>query len=128
MLARIPSVSQIRSIQRAHAVGRVLWRLGNRHRAVRGGVAAAKGVGRAAARATRVLVLEITGLFFAVFALTGLGAAWRQWSLLESGDAAASRSHVVVALAFSAVFVYFSATSFWKARRESPVTEKSGDG
>lgn len=121
-------MSQIRSIQRAHAVGRVLWKLGNRHRAVRGGVAAAKGVGKAAARATRVLVLEIAGFFFAVFALMGLGAAWRQWSLLQSGDSTASRSNVAIALAFSAVFIYFSATSFWKARRDPPVIEKSGNG
>lgn len=121
-------MSQIRSIQRAHAVGRVLWKLGNRHRAVRGGVAAAKSAGKAAARATRVLLLEITGFFFAVFALMGLGAAWRQWSRLQSGDPSASLGHIAVALGFTAVFIYFSATSFWKARRLSSVVEESGNG
>jgi hypothetical protein len=121
-------MSQIRSIQRAHAVGRVLWKLGNRHRAVRGGVAAAKTAGKDAARATRVLVLEITGFFFAVFAAMGLGAAWRQWSRLQSAEPAASASHAAVALAFSAVFIYFSATSFWKARRLAYAAVKTSNG
>lgn len=105
----------------------MLWKLGNRHRAVRGGVAAAKSAGKSAARATRVLVLEITGFFFAVFALMGLGAAWRQWSRLQSGEPAAS-SHMAIALTFSAVFIYFSATSFWKARRLTSAAEESGNG
>ena len=121
-------MGNIRSIQRAHAVGRVLWKLGNRHRAVRGGVAAAKSAGKAAARATRVLLLEITGFFFAVFALMGLGAAWQQWSRLQSGEPAASPSRMAIALTFSAVFIYFSATSFWKARRLTSAAEESGNG
>jgi hypothetical protein len=32
---------------------------------------------------------------------------------------------VAVALAFSAVFIYFSATAFWKARRLASIAEKS---
>jgi hypothetical protein len=76
-------------MRRAHAVGRVLWRLGSQHRAVRGGVAAAKSVGKATARTTRILVLEITGFFFAVFALMGLGAAWREWVRIETAQSSA---------------------------------------
>jgi hypothetical protein len=70
-------------------------------------------------------VLEIAGFFFAVFAVMGLGASWRQWSRLQNGEPAASSTHVAVALAFSAVFIYFSATSFWKARRLASIAEKS---
>jgi predicted membrane metal-binding protein len=73
-------------------------------------------------------VLEITGLFFAVFALMGIGAAWRQWTRLQSGEPAASSSHVAVALGFSAVFLYFSVTSFLKARRLSSAAEENGNG
>jgi hypothetical protein len=98
-------------------VGRVLWRLGSQHRAVRGGVAAAKSVGKATARTTRILVLEITGFFFAVFALMGLGAAWREWGRIETAQSSAPTWHIAVPLAFSAVFIYFSASSFWRARR-----------
>ena len=118
-------MAQIRTIQKAQAVGRVLWRLSNRHHAVRGGVSAAKTVGKAAARATRILLLEITGFFFAVFALMGFAAACRQWNKIQSGQSAAPASHIVVALAFTAVFVYFSANSFWRARRDAKAREGS---
>ncbi|HWY68111.1 MAG TPA: hypothetical protein VNX88_05570 [Terriglobales bacterium] len=112
---------------RAHALGRVLWRLSNRHYAVRGGVAAAKSVGKAAARTTRILVLEITGFFFAVFAAMGLGAAWRQWERIQSGQSSAPVSHVIVTLAFTATFIYFSASSFLRARRRAAIKE-NGNG
>ena len=110
-------MGQIRTLHKAQAVGRVLWKLGNRHYAVRGGVAAAKTVGKATARATRILVLEITGFFFAVFALMGGAAAWKQWDKIRSGQSSTTGSHIAVALAFTAVFIYFSANSFWRARR-----------
>jgi len=103
-----------------------LWRLSNRHYAVRGGVAAAKSVGKATARATRILILEITGFFFAVFAAMGLAAAWRQWQRIQSGQSAPV-SHVIVTLAFVAAFIYFSVSSFWRARRHAAVKE-SGNG
>jgi hypothetical protein len=91
---------------------------------VRGGVAAAKSVGKATSRASRVLLLEITGFFFAFFALTGAAAAWRQWSRLQSGQSS-SGTQVGVAVAFSIVFMYFSASSFWRARRTRAEAERS---
>jgi hypothetical protein len=81
-------------------------------------------VGKATARTTRILLLEIAGFFFAVFAMMGLGAAWRQWDRVRTGQSSAPLSPVAVALAFSAVFVYFSASSFWRARR----TKERGNG
>jgi hypothetical protein len=105
-------------------VGRVLWRLGSRHQVVRGGVAAAKTMGKATARASRVLWLEITGFFFAFFALTGIAAAWREWNRMHSGESL-SPAHIGVALAFSAVFLYLSASSFWRARRTRSEGERS---
>lgn len=122
-IVRIEAVTQSRNLLRAHAVGRVLWRLSNRHYAVRGGVAAAKSVGKATARATRILVLEITGFFFAVFAAMGLGAAWRQWEKIHTGQSSAPVSHVIVTLAFTATFIYFSVSSFLRARRHAAVRE-----
>ena len=115
-VVRIDAVAQISKLQRAQAVGRVLWRLSNRHYAVRGGVAAARSVGKATARTTRILVLEVTGFFFAVFTMMGLAAAWRQWEKIQSGESSAPVSHVIVTLAFTATFAYFSASSFWRAR------------
>jgi hypothetical protein len=124
-IAKIDSVVKIGTMQKAQAVGRALWRMSNRHYAVRGGVAAAKTMGKAAARTTRILVLEITGFFFAVFAVMGVAAAWRQWNRMQAGESSAPASHIVVALAFAVVFVYFSANSFWRARRDARAGEES---
>lgn len=124
-IAKIESVVNIGTMQKAQAVGRALWRMSNRHYAIRGGVAAAKTMGKAAARTTRILVLEITGFFFAVFAAMGLAAAWRQWNRMQAGQSSAPASHIVVALAFALVFIYFSANSFWRARRDSRPREGS---
>jgi hypothetical protein len=118
-------VAGIRNIQRAQAVGRVLWKLGNRHNAVRGGVAAAKTIGKATARATRILWLEVTGFFFAVFALWVLGATWSQWQKIRSAEVSAPPLwHVWVGIGFALFLIYFAATSFWRARRESSVNSE----
>src|SRR6185312_3484914 len=101
-------------MQKAQAVGRVLWRMTNRHHAVRGGVAAAKTVGKATARATRILWLEITGFFFAVFSLYVLGATWNQWQKIQAGDASSPPTwHVGVAI----IFIYFAVSSCSRAQR-----------
>lgn len=121
-------MAQIRTIQKAQAVGRVLWKLSNRHYAVRGSVAGAKAVAKATARTTRILLLEVTGFFFAVFALMGFAAAWREWSKMQAGQTAIPTSHIVVALAFTAVFIYFSANSFWRARREGKAAKEGSNG
>src|SRR5215469_654322 len=110
-------VANISNMRRAQAVGRVLWNLGNRHRTVRGGVAAAKTVGQAAVRATRILWLEVTGFFFAVFAIWVMGATWNQWEKIHSGASSAPAWHVGVGVGFSAILVYFSVSSFVRARR-----------
>ncbi|MBV9073007.1 MAG: hypothetical protein JOZ10_05185 [Acidobacteria bacterium] len=108
------------NLRRAQAVGRVLWKLGNRHQTVRGGVAAAKTIGKATARATRVLWLEVTGFFFAVFALWVVAATWSQWQKIRVDPSTAPPTwHVFVGIGFSLFLIYFAATSFWRARREA---------
>jgi len=119
-------VANISNMQRAQAVGRVLWKLGNRHRTVRGGVAAAKTVSKAAIRATRILWLEVTGFFFAVFAIWVIGATWNQWQKMRSGVSSAPAWHVLVGVGFSAILIYFSASSFFRARRAAAMKEESG--
>ena len=113
------------NMRRAQAVGRVLWKLGNRHHAVRGGVAAAKTVSKAAVRATRILWLEVTGFFFAVFAIWVIGASWNQWEKIRSGLTSAPAWHVAVGVGFSAILIYFSASSFFRARRAAAMKEDS---
>jgi cytochrome bd-type quinol oxidase subunit 1 len=118
-------VADISNIRRAQAVGRVLWKLGNRHRTVRGGVAAAKTVSKAAVRATRILWLEVTGFFFAVFAIWVIGATWNQWEKIRSRASSAPTWHVAVGVAFSTILIYFSASSFLRARRAAATKEDS---
>lgn len=115
-----------RTIHRAQAVGRVLWKLGSRHRAVRGGVAAAKTVGKATARATRILWLEVTGFFFAVFAVWVIASTFNQWQKISSGESSSPTWHVAVGAAFAAILLYFATNSFLRARRESAAKEDSG--
>lgn len=120
-------MANIQNIRRAQAVGRVLWNLGSRHRVVRGGVAAAQSVGKATVRATRILWLEVTGFFFAVFALWVAGSAWNQWEKIRSGQSSSPMWHVLVGGVFSATLVYFAANSFLRARRLSaPKEERNG--
>lgn len=124
-VARIKSVARISNMQKAQAVGRVLWRMSNRHHTVRGSVAAAKTVGKATARVTRILWLEVTGFFFAVFALWVIGATWNQWQRIRSDDASLPMWHIGVGAAFAAVLIYFAVSSFWRARRISAASQSS---
>lgn len=83
-----------------------------------GGKQFGKAVWRPVVKLSGVLWLELTGVFFGIFALSAAGAAWR----LRAGMHEAAAGHlaherfewsVVVAV----VFAYFSVTSFLKARR-----------
>ena len=118
-------MARISNMQKAQAVGRVLWRMSNRHHTVRGSVAAAKTVGKATARVTRILWLEVTGFFFAVFALWVMGATWNQWQRIRSGDASLPMWHIGVGAGFAAVLIYFAVSSFWRARRISAANPTS---
>lgn len=119
-------MANTRTIHRVQAVGRVLWKLGNRHPTVRGGVAAAKTVGKATARATRVLWLEVTGFFFAVFSIWVMASTFNQWQKIRSGESPSPLWHVAVGAGFAAILIYFASNSFLRARRESAAKEKSG--
>jgi len=62
-----------------------------------------------------VLWLEVTGVFFGIFAMSALGAIWRwrsEWHAPGIG-----RQHLVAAAAMAAVFGYFCVSSFVRAAR-----------
>lgn len=89
-------------------------------------LAGGTGVGRAAlvglaatfrtwSRIVHALWLQITGVFFVLFATLGMMAAVREYRAYEAGDASPAR---VVAIAlFAALFGYFGVSSFWRASR-----------
>jgi hypothetical protein len=68
-------------------------------------------------RTLHLLWLEVTGLFFVVFALVGAAATWREYQAYAAGKIGPGRA--LAAALFCLVFVYFGVTSFWKARRGS---------
>ncbi len=69
-------------------------------------------------RLSGVLWLEVTGVFFGIFAAFALAAAWRlrtAWS--ASPPNPADRQRLFGALVMLAIFGYFSISSFLRARR-----------
>jgi hypothetical protein len=71
-------------------------------------------------KAGRVLWLEFTGVFFGIFALYGLTEVWHQRSFWR--DSAAhhnEHTHFFMGCLMLAVFGYFTASSFVRARRRS---------
>jgi hypothetical protein len=72
------------------------------------------------ARLSSVLWLEITGSFFAIFALFAASAVWTHRADLipASHPSRDARLHLLVFLAMALVFAYFSISSFVRAYRK----------
>ena len=63
------------------------------------------------AHATGVLVLEIAGVFFALFTVFFAVHAWQAFKALGAHD-----RHVLAYAVFALLFAWFTVTSFWRAR------------
>ena len=72
-----------------------------------------------AVRLSGVLWLELTGVFFALFALVAGIAAWRLRSALHAPSPSDDHTRLLFAAGMVLVFGYFSLSSFLKARRRS---------
>jgi hypothetical protein len=66
-------------------------------------------------RLSGVVVLEVAGLFFGIFALYGLNTAWRLHGQWHRG--APGHRQLIGGVAMLAIFGYFCVSSFVKARR-----------
>jgi hypothetical protein len=65
-----------------------------------------------------VLWLELTGVFFGIFALTAAGAAWKVRSgMRETALNHDVHEHFLWAVVVAAVFAYFCVSSFVNANR-----------
>jgi hypothetical protein len=100
--------------QVAGAAGRVAWRQAGRNRLVRASWQAARTTLVSFGRVLHLLWLQVTGVFFLVFAAGGGAACWRQYR--QHG---AMYGKTVLAFAFAIVFAYFGVSSFWRASRRS---------
>lgn len=69
------------------------------------------------ARASGVLWLEVTGVFFGLFALTAAIEVWRRHR--DFATAGAARNHLLFAVGMLLVFGWFTCSSFLRARRRS---------
>ncbi|TCK71518.1 hypothetical protein [Acidipila rosea] len=75
------------------------------------------------AHAGSVLWLEVTGLFFALFALFFLQNLYR---LRDAWRTGAEHQHFVLYVIFAVLFAYFSASSFYRARRRKRRRQAEG--
>lgn len=66
---------------------------------------------RAFWRVTRQLFHEAMGTFFAIFAVYGIMAAWRQWKVRPVAWV------IAFAIAYTLAMASFSVASFWRARK-----------
>ena len=77
-------------------------------------------VGKPLVRLSRVLWLELTGVFFGLFAFAAGGAAWRlRAAMRETAGNHDDHVRFLVAAVVSVVFGYFCVSSFVRANRRS---------
>ncbi len=75
-------------------------------------------------RAVHILWLQVTGLFFVVFAFVGGVAFWKEYRSWDAGKIGPERA--ALALCFSLMFAWFGLSSFWRAARRSGM--RGGNG
>jgi hypothetical protein len=95
----------------------VAGRAATGHPVFRAAWSGAQAVSRSLWRALRQLWLEITGVFFLIFALLGALAAYRELPALRAGEGSLPR--ITVISLFTLTFLWFGLTSLWRARRKT---------
>jgi hypothetical protein len=68
-------------------------------------------------RPLHILLNEVVGLFFMLFAALGIFYGLRYWRQLDTPQGSISR--VVMTFGFALIMAYFGISSFWKARKIS---------
>lgn len=101
------------TVQLARAAGRFSSDKALRKRVLRAGVSGAAATLASVGRVLRKLWHEITGFLFICLAVVGGAEVWRKWETHET-------QKLAVAAAFSAMFLYFGVSGFWRARKHSP--------
>ncbi|MCU1248148.1 MAG: hypothetical protein JWQ49_1177 [Edaphobacter sp.] len=118
-----PKQSKAENAGRA-AAARVTKTAGKMHVTGRGLAAGGKRFGEAVwgplAKASGALWLELTGVFFGIFAVSAGANAWRmRWALHETAANHDTHSRLLISVAMAAVFGYFCVSSFVKANHRS---------
>ena len=85
-----------------------------------GGKAFGDAVGGRLVKLSGVLWLELTGVFFGIFAVFAGGGAWKmRGALVEGAGNHDAHMHFLISATMAAVFGYFCVSSFVKANRRS---------
>lgn len=117
----MPGVAEVSSSRKALAAAQVATRVASRAaRRSRLLSAAWSGIRTTALSLGRVvhrIWLEVTGVFFVIFALVGGMAAWREYPVYRAGRA--DLLHLLAPAFFSVLFAWFGLTSFWRAHRKA---------
>ena len=77
--------------------------------------AGAAGALKSFRKAAHGLFLDVTGVFFVLFVLVGVGATIRGYTAWSAGKIGPGK--VLLAVSFTVLFSYFAFTSFWRSRR-----------
>jgi hypothetical protein len=100
----------------ARAAGRVGGRLFFRNRYVKAGMAGARITLSSMGRTAHELWLEVTGVFFLLFAAVGGGASLHAYQSYLAGRTGTGR--VWIGAGFTLMFTYFGITSIARSRRK----------
>jgi len=120
--AKIDGVSKISLAQKIGIVGRVaaqqIGRRLERSRAASAILRGAQATARSFGRVLHQLWLEVTGFTFLVLAAIGAAAGLREYAKYQAGQASGP-GRVILAVVFTALFVWFGLSSFWRVRKKS---------
>jgi hypothetical protein len=79
------------------------------------------------AKASGALWLELTGVFFGIFAVFAGANAWKmRWALDETAAHHDVHSRLLISVGMAGVFGYFCVSSFVKANRRIRKNERRG--
>jgi hypothetical protein len=110
-------MAEVSGVPKTVIAGRMAGRAARRNRFIASAWDAASATARSFSRVLRRLWHEVTGSIFLMFALMFAGAAWREYHHMAGSNPRQAVSRALLALGFSALFGWFSVSSFWQARR-----------
>ena len=100
----------------AAALARVGSRMAGQSRLLGALGAGARGALQSFRKAAHGLFMEITGVFFVLFVVVGMGASWREYAAWSAGKIGPGK--LFLAVSFTFLFSYFAMTSVWRSRRK----------
>ena len=110
----MPEISTARKLG---ILGRVVGRQAGENRVLRAGWGAIRLTAQRVGGVLHLLFLQVAGVFFLAFAAAGGIAAWREYHKWQAGQIGPGK--VYVAAGFSALFLWFAVSSFWRASRKT---------